>query len=430
MIMFFLHVFFFFLFSSRSVVGLGDSDSVQVSRDYIPKIIAELDSMIKAVVSITNRITNTMQLNPDNEDFYYVPDAQFITNVTSTRRLLWGDFIGHTGNQTYQVGIGNPPDGFLFTYSYRNSVQHYFTCMRQSDANASPDNNYTCYDCDQNNGAGLLPAMKVSKGFDMKVRPWYGYINAYSHEHTTHHRLILLDICSFRRYVNASKPEYYGEVVLTNYFSLGLSSIVMNAAKNFKVNGLNRTIFSEFALADLDTLLLNYCKEGVVCYVMDRNFYTLYATSIGLSLDLKQSALNCSDSYIKQSAEFIVNNKIISDTNRYSSADGFAMEINFYENVEPGLNYTIVAVTSQGVTVYSAPSCNSSSTYGDASTYDDSILKDMAQLTLDIASATLAFSVVTVVGFIAYSYYASVVPSQQVIGKDGKWGENSNPMSK
>ena len=61
---------------------------------------------------------------------------------------------------------------------------------------------------------------------------------------------------------------------------------------------------------------------------------------------------------------------------------------------------------------------------------DSSCDDDIAQKTLDIASATLAFSVVTVVGFIAYSYYASVVPNKQVIGKDGKWEEAQNPMSK
>jgi hypothetical protein len=42
---------------------------------------------------------------------------------------------------------------------------------------------------------------------------------------------------------------------------------------------------------------------------------------------------------------------------------------------------------------------------------------DLGQKTLDIASATLAFTVVTVVGCMAYSYYASVIPSQQVITK-------------
>ena len=143
------------------------------------------------------------------------------------------------------------------------------------------------------------------------------------------------------------------------------------------------------------------------------------------------NANESSNQYVSMTAQYIIENQIISDTTTSMSVPLTDSRIYFTNKVwtdkTGGLKWYVVSAMEKSYSTAPAPAPAPAA--GETVYYSCIDEDDIGQKTLDIASATLAFSVITVVGFIAYSYYASVVPTTQVIGKDGKWGEASNPMS-
>jgi hypothetical protein len=221
-------------------------------------------------------------------------------------------------------------------------------CHRQEDSTGNT--NFTCYNCDQKTGqVPANPTIRdpVTQSFTTSGRIWYTGAE--------------------------SNP---GKLVWGVTNSKGIASVGVFASKQVTRGGKKYIAFANLRATHLDSILGKRCPPPKVCYAMETSTLKLIATSVGLELDYNQIATTSSDSWIKSSSLYIVDNALTVSTDRYLHDLGYSMQVRFYLSEDPGIAWTLVSLDSTGITTTSTATSS-----GDS---------DDISRTLEIVSAILA----------------------------------------
>lgn len=344
-----------------------------LQNDFASDFVDQVDNWLNSGKLVTNRITTVME---NSDGIYLLPDSNdpTITN-SSTRKLLWGDifsanFFPLASNGIGEIGLAPadiPSTNFLVTYAFLTTTNLAYMCHRQEDSTGNK--NFTCYNCDQQ--TGQVPANPTirypqTQNFNTSGRIWY---------------------------TGAKKNP--GNLVWGVINSKGIASVGVFASKQVTRGGKNYITFTNLRATHLDSILGARCPSPKVCYAMETSSLKLIATSVGLKLNYTQIATSSSDSWIKSSSSYIVDNKLTVSTDRYLPDLGYSMQVRFYLSEDPGITWTLVSLDSTGIPTTSTAASTATSS-GDS---------DNISLTLDIVSATLAVLVIFFLVFGVACFY-------------------------
>lgn len=230
---------------------------------------------------------------------------------STTQQLIWS----LTKNAVLSVGIGFPNYEFLF-YGWSDTGN-----VWQFHYNPPLSINRSTYNVNQESGLVVGTAISAET-YNCTTRPWY------------------------RDAANAQ-----GELVYTAPYGSATSNVLdLTATQALYQNGATKgVVFADLCLFPAcltpsmsESLVVLNSQPAVVAYVMETSTGLLLGNSAGASICLTCYANESSNSYISESAQYIISNKISAPTSQFVQNLGFSVTTKYFEN-SYGVAVTVVS---------------------------------------------------------------------------------------